>query len=44
MFSVCCLGHIAQECPAVLYDLTPHLVVSRNLKLATRVCYLETSL
>ena len=36
--SICCLGHIAQTCTAVFYGSTPHLVVSRNLKLVITVC------
>ena len=38
MPNVCCLGHIAQTCTAVLYGSTPHLVVSRNLKLVKAEC------
>ena len=38
MSNVSCLGHIAQTCTAVLYGSTPHLVVSRNLKLVITVC------
>ena len=38
MSNVCCLGHIAQTCNAVLYGSTPHLVVARNLKLVITVC------
>ena len=38
MSNVCCLGHIAQICTVLLYGSTPHLVVSRNLKLVITVC------
>ena len=36
MSNVCCFGHITQTCTAVPYGSTPHLVVSRNLKLVIR--------
>ena len=29
MSNVCCLGHIAQTCTAVLYGSTPHLVLTK---------------
>ena len=38
MSNACCLGHIAQTCTVLLYGSTPHLVVSRNLKLVIMVC------
>ena len=38
MSNVCYLDHIAQTCTAVLYGSTPHLVVSRNLKLVIMAC------
>ena len=38
MSNVWSLRHIAQTCNAVLYGSTPHLIVSRNLKLVITVC------
>ena len=37
--NACCLDHIELTCTTVLYGSIPHLVVPRNLKLATIVCY-----